>query len=335
MSAQKSLLLACVAILTVHCSESPEPDRQSATEVVAEEPPESLPAGIVVPESAWETLATGLIYTDAPVSDGNGGVYFAAPIQNRIYHLTADGSSTVLAEDTQMNMGLATGPDRRLYGCRNRGAQIVVYAEDGSFEVLLQGKVTPLPDKPEAPGEFCNDLVVNAAGGIWFTDRVNQRVIYLAPDRTVRTVAEGFRPNGIALSPDGRVLVVTDSNEPRIHAFAVGADGALEPMPDYFPPLLTVERLGTEAIAPDRPGTNGITVDSDGRYYVSSFYGIQVFAADGSFLGSMSKPVGFVSNLGFAGPELEYLYASGLNGLYRRPMQARGVPLPDRQPVAE
>lgn len=323
----RALFFILLASMIVRCSNAP--DSVPVTEgpaTAAEAPPaESLPPGIVAAESEWETVARGFVYTASPLSDGAQGLYFAEPIQNRIYHIHSDGTLTVFTEDTGMNMGLARGPDERIYGCRNRSAQIVVYAPDGSFEVLLQGELTPLPGQPQAPGEFCNDLAINAAGGIWYTDRVNRRVMYLAPDLTVRVVADGFRPNGIVLSPDEQLLVVTDSNEPRLWAFAVGDNGALAELPDYFPAVRTVDWLGDEPIAPGRPGTNGMTVDSDGRFYLTSFYGIQVFERDGRYIGSIASPSGFVSDVGFAGGELEYLYATGINGVYRRLMQARGV----------
>lgn len=322
----KAGLFLIITVFIAQCSEAPAPEGIESDAALAGAPPEAIPSAIVTAAAPWETVATGFVYTESPVSDGAGGVYFAEPVQNRLYHLHADGRQSVFADETQMNMGLVRGADGRLYGCRNRGAQIVAYRADGSFEVLLQGKLTPLPDKPKAPGEFCNDLAINMAGGIWFTDRVNQQVRYLAPDGSVRVVADGFRPNGIVLSADRRTLVVTDSNEPRLWAFAVSDDGALELLPGFFPPVRTVDRLGDEVIAEGRPGTNGMTVDRDGRYYLTSFYGIQVFGPEGQYIGTISKPVGFVSNLGFAGENLEYLYATGLNGLYRRLMQARGQP---------
>ena len=56
--------------------------------------------------------------------------------------------------DTQHTMGLVMGHDSLIYGCRNRGAQIVRYTADGERETLLQGEMSPLKNR-RASG-FCS-----------------------------------------------------------------------------------------------------------------------------------------------------------------------------------
>ena len=161
--------------------------------------------------------------------------------------------------------------------CRNRAGQIVKFDPDSSparYEVLLEGEITPLPNKPAAPGEFCNDMAISSQGMLWFTDRINKRVILLRPDGSSATVASGWRPNGIVLSADQQTLVVTDSNVAVLHAFAVAGDGTLQEKADFFEPIRTVEALGQEDVALGRPGTDGMTVDSDGRFYAFRLGGL-------------------------------------------------------------
>jgi sugar lactone lactonase YvrE len=124
-------------------------------------------------------------------------VFFAEVVSNRLLQINSAGEVATVDETTAMTMGLVIGPDGLLYGCRNRDAQIIRYHNEGEVEVLLQGELSPLPNKPNQPGEFCNNLAINSAGGIWFTDPINRRVMYLGPDGSVKAVAEGFRPNGI------------------------------------------------------------------------------------------------------------------------------------------
>ncbi len=86
--------------------------------------------------------------------------------------------------------------------------------------------------------------------------------------------------------------------------------------PDYFDPV----RLGKFKKKPRMstiPGTNGMAMDNEGRYYASSFIGIQVLSPEGRFLGIIKSPQAFISGLHFAGTESEYLYATGVGGLYR------------------
>ncbi|MEE4186230.1 MAG: SMP-30/gluconolactonase/LRE family protein [Gammaproteobacteria bacterium] len=304
-----------------------DPDSPATDAAGPPPPPEPRPAELVPAEARWSELSQGYVYTDSPAVSAAGELYFAAPFQNRIYRVTAAGAIEVFAENTAMGMGLMFGADGRLYACSNRAASIVAYNAAGQRTVLYQGALTPLPDQPKAPGEFCNDLAVRSDGGLWYTDRVNERVMYLSPDGAVSIAAAGFRPNGAVLSLDEQLLAVTDSNEPLLRAFAVQPDGGLTELPDYFPPVKTLEKLGRENVA-GRPGTNGLTVDAAGRFYLTSFYGVQIFAPDGGYIGVIDKPAAFISNLTFAGPGRTRLVATGVNGLWELPMNVSGPPLP-------
>jgi len=298
------------------------PDQRSAPSA-PEVPP---PPGLVADDADWELVAEGYAYTDGPAADTTGAVYFAEPIFGHLYKAAPNGEVTKVVEQTKHAMGLVMGADGLIYACRNQAAQIVRYTPAGEMEVLLEGEMTPLPGNANAPGEFCNDMAVNRDGGVWFTDRINKQVMYLAPDGSVRRVAGGFRPNGIVLSADRKMLAVTDSNEPRLHAFEVGENGELEEMDGFFDPVRTVEQIGSEQeSARNRPGTNGMTVDSDGRFYVTSFYGIQIFDRDGKYLGVINKGRRFASNLTFGGPDYQWLYITSREGVFRLRMQVSGV----------
>jgi sugar lactone lactonase YvrE len=96
----------------------------------------------------------------------------------------------------------------------------------------------------EAGGEpirFANDVDVAADGTLYFTDtssrfplehsdldfiehRGTGRLLALAPDGQVRVVATGLHyPNGIAVGPGSRFVVVTESTEYRVRRFWLGA----------------------------------------------------------------------------------------------------------------
>lgn len=317
---------ALLTVLLVACSEPPQAPPDSADNAQSARAVEPRPPGLVAENAAWEQVARGFVYTDSPVALAADELLFAAPIQNEIYRLDGAGETRLFDQQTEHTMGLVMGSDGLIYGCRNQGAAIVRYALDGGHETLLQGKLTEHPDDPNAPGEFCNDVAVAANGNLWFSDRLQRQIVLLRPDGTSSAVASGFRSNGIVLSADGQILVATDSVEPRLRAFTIASDGSLDERPGFFPPVKTMKTLaGGRTDIEGRPGTNGMTVDRDGRYYVSSFYGIQVFAADGSYIGVIDKPKGFVSNLVFAGAGRDWLYATGTNGVWRLAMQVTGA----------
>jgi gluconolactonase len=309
-----NILISILAIGLVHCdSGSPGP----------------LPA--YIPSSGpilsdWESVGGQYVYTDAPTTDSEGNLYYAAIAQNRIYRMTPAGEVSVFAENTARSMGLMFAPDGRLISCRSLDAQIVAYDMQGDYEVLLEGELTQDPDVPKEY-EFCNGLVVSSSGGIWFNDRINQEVIYLDANGEHQVVASGFRPNGIILSHDEKTLVTTDSNEPKLWAFDVQADGSLQEKPGYFDPV-RMGKFKNRSKMSTTPGTNGMAIDNEGRYYTPSFVGIQVFSPEGKFLGIIKGPNAFVSGLKFAGTKSEYLYATASGGLYRLSIGNSGVTNP-------
>ena len=70
---------------------------------------------------------------------------------------------------------------------------------------------------------------------------------------------------------------------------------------------------------------DGMTVDSDGRYFVTSALGIQMFDWTGRLSGIIARPQpkGTVS-CAFGGPEFNYLYACSSDKIYRRKLQVHG-----------
>jgi gluconolactonase len=181
-----------------------------------------------------------------------------------------------------------------------------------------------------------NDITVASDGAIWFTDpsyghlqgfRPPPEVgdyVYRHQPATGETavVADSFdKPNGIALSPDERILYVTDSGanqEPgsyyvdrphHIKAFDV-LDGR----------CLTGERLFA-VVAPGFP--DGLKTDCDGRVYASSFSGVQVLAPDGQLLGEIRLP-GAV-NFCFGGPERDLLLITTDTAVWAAALAAKGA----------
>ena len=180
--------------------------------------------------------------------------------------------------------------------------------EDGTFQVVVKDADS-------------NDLVVASDGGIYFTDPPHQRVWYVSPDRQKKQiVAEGFRPNGVILTPDEGTLVVTDSDAPHLWAFRVEKDGTLRFGERYFQPL----RLPSGDAA--RPGSDGMTVDKAGRVYVATRAGVQMFDPTGRMGGVILKPQpGSLSNVAFGGADLKMLYATCGDKVFRRRTKTEGV----------
>jgi gluconolactonase len=178
-----------------------------------------------------------------------------------------------------------------------------------------------------------NDVVIGPDGVIWFTDPCYGYLQGFRPRPELGDfvhrfdpstgrhdiVADGFdKPNGIALSPDGAVLYVTDSganHEPG--SFDPARPHHIEAF-DVIGPRLANRRL----FAVTHPGfPDGLKVGAHGRVYASAASGVQVFAADGDRLGEITLP-GAV-NFTFGGPEANVLYITADDAVWAAVLTCR------------
>ncbi|GAB4160974.1 MAG: hypothetical protein Tsb009_38280 [Planctomycetaceae bacterium] len=201
-----------------------------------------------------------------------------------------------------------------------------------------------------------NDICLDRKGRMYVTDprylgheprELKHRAVYrIDTDGTVVEVTHHVsKPNGIAISPDGKTLYVadhdngTDAIDPdkpapkpgpmKVYAFPLGKDGLING------PRKTLVDFGTE------PGCDGMTVDAKGRIYLTSRSpkrpGVLVITPQGkevAFIPTGPKnqtpdkthpPVGLPSNVEFGiGKEIRTLYITVDTSLYRIRLKARG-----------
>lgn len=183
-----------------------------------------------------------------------------------------------------------------------------------------------------------NDVVVGRDGVIWFTDpsyghlqgfrpapQSGDFVYRHDPATGVTDVAaDRFdKPNGIALSPDERVLYVTDSGanqEP-------GSFYVSRPHHIVAFDVIAGERLrGERLFAVTTPGfPDGLKVDAAGRVYASCATGVQVFSPDGELLGEIRLP-GTV-NFAFGGADRNVLFITADDTIWAATLAATGPPV--------
>ncbi len=143
----------------------------------------------------------------------------------------------------------------------------------------------------EALGRL-NDLVADSNGGAYFT---SGGAYHVNRDGVVSTIADDIRANGIILSPDDRVLYVTNGGA--IVAFDRLGDGSVANRRNF-------------AMLRDGGSGDGMAVDSAGRLYVTAGYAVQVFSSGGEFLGSIPTPRRAISTA-FSGPDKKTLHIVG------------------------
>ncbi|MFM8421199.1 MAG: SMP-30/gluconolactonase/LRE family protein, partial [Verrucomicrobiota bacterium] len=246
----------------------------------------------------WQVVSEGHGFTDGACALPDGTVLFSDLPKGEIWRVPPGGKPEKWIADGPKVSGLKPGTDGKLYAATQGGPgdekpRIIVIDPATKAIETVASNVRP------------NDLVVTRAGFIYFTDTgAGQVVMVPTAARNLsgpRPVAGGLTsPNGIALSPDHRWLWVSEYNGTNLWSFRIdGASAPDAPTPSHpngpLPGSLSSgERYGTLVVPPDRKvsGGDGSATDSEGRVYVTSHAGVQVFDWTGRLGGVLSRPPG-------------------------------------------
>ncbi len=246
-----------------------------------------------------EEVATGFTGGEGPVWSRRGFLIFSDYGVDRIYKYTPGRPPEVFREDSHGANGNTMDRQGRLYSCEYKSRRVTRTGRDGRMEVfvdMFEGKRFNAP----------NDIVVRRDGHVYFTDPLftplDHRdldfygVYHVTPKGKITAVARmQTRPNGIALSPDGKILYVANTDERNIRAYDVDRKGEV-----------SNERiLITNLLA----GPDGIRTDMKGNLYITA-RGVVVHAPDGRFLGKISPPVN-PRNIAFGDRDFKTLYMVG------------------------
>lgn len=292
-------------------------------------------ARIIPPGETPKKLADGFTFTEGPTwlegklyfsdmwfKNAAAGDWTGSPARSRLIVMDPDGRYRVLARGMQSN-GTIAARTGNLIVCDMFGHRVVEL--DRANGRVLRVLLDTINGRPiDGP----NDLVMDAKGGIYVTDpqftpdtkksQPGKQVYYIAPGGAARVVigpGEYAMPNGVEISPDGRTLYVNNTwQQPGgnfIWAYDVADDGSLSRKRRFAVVELTPEvaQAGNPADRFDS-GADGSTVDSEGRYYVATKTGVQIFLPDGSAAGTIGLPQVPVS-LTFGGPGYGVLYIVG------------------------
>jgi gluconolactonase len=261
---------------------------------------------ILLPGEGWQVISAGHKFTEGPAANAQGEVFFTDIPNNRIHKIGLDGKVTLFAEDTGGANGLMFGPDGKLYACANSKKRIVAYDESGA-------------EKTVAEDIECNDLALAHRGAIYVSDPANKKVWLISSSGEKRVVDTGIaQPNGVLLSPDQSLLYVADTKGQFVYSFQIQPDGGLAGKQRYFHLHLVDGSM--------QSGADGMTMDTQGRLYVSTEMGLQICDQAGRVNAILPKPQNkWLSNAVFGGPNFNELYVTCGDKVYKRKTAAKGV----------
>ncbi|GAA5506081.1 SMP-30/gluconolactonase/LRE family protein [Novipirellula caenicola] len=265
----------------------------------------------LIPGETWELVSQGHRYTEGPAVAPDGSVYFVDGPAGEIWKVNADGKGASKFVDGISGVsGLMFDAKGNLYAARNGERKISRIAPDGTQTVI-------------ASDVGCNDLVV-LDDGIYFTDPLKPAVWYLPHGGKPAVVAGGKsdaipgKPNGIAVTPDKRFLVVVDAVGRYVWSYRIEQPGKLSFGQPYYYVHQPQDELNT--------GADGVTMAKDGSLLVASSLGVQVFDQPGRVHVIIDRPhsQGRLSNCVFAGPDAKTLYVTCGTRVFRRKTQIEG-----------
>jgi gluconolactonase len=229
-----------------------------------------------------------------------------------------DGTVSVVRADANMANGMTLDREGRLIICEQ--GTLTTPARISRLDRRSGELETVVEDGLSSP----NDVAVKSDGTIWFTDPIYGYLQGFRPapevgDRVYRhdpasdrlsVVADYFdKPNGIAFSPDERVLYVSDNGAPH-ELLGFDVRGA----------HLT-NRRQVAVSTPEHP--DGLKTDSEGRIYASSAGGVQVLDPRGNLIGEIELP-GAV-NFTFGGPAEDVLYITADTAIWAAHLTWKGA----------
>jgi gluconolactonase len=340
-------ILVCVLLLfalETGCSRSkPQASADAQTPVAAASQMQVLrfdPAldAVIEPGTKIERIATGFQFGEGPMWR-QGRLWFSDLVGNKMFAVTPDGSVQLLIDHSG---GLQSPPPGSY-----TGSNAMATDKDGSVLMLQHGMrrivrldsqlgMHPFIERFEGKRfNSPNDLVFAPDGAFWFTDppfglaKQNQDtakelsfngVFRYLNGKLTAPIRDLGLPNGIAFSPDGKTLYISNSG-PKMFVikYSVGADGALS--------------NATKLIEyPDDPSAtvpDGMKVDSAGNIWSAGPGGIRILAPSGKVLGQIKLPES-AANLAW-GDDGKSAYITATSSIYRLRLRISGnLPLYNR-----
>jgi gluconolactonase len=288
----------------------------------------------IVPEEARiEKIGSGFQFTEGPLWFPAGHLWFSDVVGNVVRQWSPSGVTEVLRpggyDGSDAPAGSYIGPngmiadrDGAVLLCQHGNRRIARITKDRQVSTYIDSFEGKRLNSP-------NDLVYKSDGSLYFTDppyglagqdqdpkkELKFNGVYrFTKGKLQLLVRDMTRPNGIALSPDEKVLYVANSDEKRKiwMRYDVRPDGTLANGKVFF-----------DATSHPDPGLpDGMKVDVNGNVYATGPGGVWILSPDGKHLGTI-KPDETPANCAW-GDDGKTLYITAITSLYRIRLNAEG-----------
>jgi sugar lactone lactonase YvrE len=261
---------------------------------------------VLVPGEDWKLIGEGYTFTEGPIANAKGEVFFSDVPKGKTYKIDLDGKVAEFLADNGKASGHAFGPNGEFYGVGGGLGAMVMY-DAGGKKVTVAG------------GLAGNDVVVLNSGAAYVTAPGNNKneVVYVGPKGEKKVVDTGIKfPNGITASPDQTLLYVAESRTHWVWSFQIQPDGTLQHKQKFYH-LHVPDRL-------DEASADGLKVDRDGNLYVATNLGVQFCDQAGRVNGIIPTPNGKCANLCFGGANFDVLVATCGDKVYARKVKVKG-----------
>ncbi len=266
-------------------------------------------------EARVERVSAKHVFTEGPVWIPEGYLLFSDVPNDLVNKFVPGKGSTPWREKSNGTNGNAVDAEGQLYSCESRARRVVrTNLKTGKQEVIaerFEGKRFNAP----------NDICVRKDHNVYFTDpafgqqadgrEMDYYGIYrVSPKNELTLVAKPTgRPNGITLSPNGRLLYVANSDDRSILVYDVDRAGAT-----------SNERVFVSGITgvPD-----GIRTDEKGNLYVTC-EDVAIYSPQGKLLRNLKIPE-TPRNLAFGDGDLQTLYVTAYTSVYRVRLPFKGA----------
>jgi gluconolactonase len=288
---------------------------------------------IALEDAQIEKVAGGFQFTEGPLWRPAGCLFFSDVVGNVVRSVTPDGVVKELianagggdkapASSFRGPNAMVAGKDGDVLLCQHTYRRIARVAKDfqtSSYLDKFEGKRFNSP----------NDLVYSPDGSLYFTDppygllkqdddpakELKFNGVFCYSGGKLKAVIKDLpRPNGIAFSPDGKTLYISNTGPRKFWMrYDVAADGSVS-NGSVFADVSNEKGDGV----PD-----GMKVDSQGNVYGTGPGGIWVFSPEGKHLGTIQLPE-VAANCGWGGEDGKTLYITASTSVYRIKLAVAG-----------